>query len=150
MSDFARKVVRWQRLHGRHDLPWQRSRDPYRIWLSEVMLQQTRVETVLPYFDRFLERFPGVEALARAPAVVFFTGIPLRTVHVHGERGYRETLMAAGRAAQNLWLSARALALCAHCVAEFYDDEVNALLDIDGLDELALAVCLVGHPTQSS
>lgn len=67
MPDFARKVVRWQRLHGRHDLPWQRSRDPYRVWLSEVMLQQTRVETVLPYFERFLARFPDVAALARAP-----------------------------------------------------------------------------------
>lgn len=66
MSDFARKVVRWQRLHGRHDLPWQ-VRDPYRVWLSEVMLQQTRVETVLPYFERFLGRFPDVGALARAP-----------------------------------------------------------------------------------
>ena len=67
MSDYARKVVRWQRLHGRHDLPWQRDRDPYRIWLSEVMLQQTRVETALPYFERFVGRFPDVGALARAP-----------------------------------------------------------------------------------
>ena len=66
MSEFARKVVRWQRLHGRHDLPWQ-VRDPYRVWLSEVMLQQTRVDTVLPYFERFLGRFPDVGALARAP-----------------------------------------------------------------------------------
>ena len=66
MPDFARKVVRWQRLRGRHDLPWQ-VRDPYRVWLSEVMLQQTRVETVLPYFERFLGRFPDVGTLARAP-----------------------------------------------------------------------------------
>ena len=67
MRDFARRLVRWQRLHGRHDLPWQRTRDPYPIWLSEVMLQQTRVETVLPYFERFLARFPDVRELARAP-----------------------------------------------------------------------------------
>jgi len=67
VRDFARKLIRWQRLHGRHDLPWQRTRDPYPIWLSEVMLQQTRVETVLPYFERFLARFPDVRALARAP-----------------------------------------------------------------------------------
>jgi A/G-specific adenine glycosylase len=51
----------------RRDLPWRRSRDPYRVWLSEVMLQQTRVETVLPYFERFLARFPTVERLAAAP-----------------------------------------------------------------------------------
>ncbi len=67
MSDFARKLVRWQRRHGRHDLPWQRTRDAYRIWLSEVMLQQTQVETVRPYYARFLGRFPDVNALARAP-----------------------------------------------------------------------------------
>jgi A/G-specific adenine glycosylase len=67
VSDFARKLVRWQRRHGRHDLPWQRTRDPYRIWLSEVMLQQTQVETVRPYYARFLSRFPDVNALARAP-----------------------------------------------------------------------------------
>ena len=67
MHDFARKLIRWQRLHGRHDLPWQHLHDPYRIWLSEVMLQQTRVETVLPYFERFLARFPDVHALAASP-----------------------------------------------------------------------------------
>jgi len=67
MPPFAARVVRWQRRHGRHDLPWQRETDPYRVWLSEVMLQQTRVETVIPYFERFLERFPEVRSLARAP-----------------------------------------------------------------------------------
>jgi A/G-specific adenine glycosylase len=51
----------------RRDLPWRRSRDPYRIWVSEIMLQQTQVATVIPYFERFLEAFPTVEALAAAP-----------------------------------------------------------------------------------
>lgn len=60
------RLLRWYRAHKR-DLPWRRTRDPYRIWLSEVMLQQTRVATVLPYYRRFLERFPTVQALARAP-----------------------------------------------------------------------------------
>jgi A/G-specific adenine glycosylase len=64
---FAARVVRWQRQHGRHGLPWQGTRDPYRVWLSEVMLQQTQVATVLPYYARFLERFPDVHALAAAP-----------------------------------------------------------------------------------
>jgi A/G-specific adenine glycosylase len=64
---FAQQVMRWQREHGRHDLPWQGTRDPYRIWLSEVMLQQTQVSTVLDYFPRFLARFPDVQALAVAP-----------------------------------------------------------------------------------
>ena len=66
MSDFARRLVRWQARHGRHDLPWQGTRDPYRIWLSEVMLQQTQVATVVPYYRRFLARFPNVGSLAKA------------------------------------------------------------------------------------
>ncbi|HEY6240486.1 MAG TPA: A/G-specific adenine glycosylase [Burkholderiales bacterium] len=67
MSELARRLVRWQAQHGRHDLPWQGTRDPYRIWLSEVMLQQTQDATVIPYFKRFLARFPDVGSLARAP-----------------------------------------------------------------------------------
>ena len=64
----ASRLVAWQRLHGRHDLPWQQTRDPYRVWLSEIMLQQTQVVAVIPYYQRFLERFPDVAALARAPS----------------------------------------------------------------------------------
>jgi len=63
----ATRVVRWQRQHGRHGLPWQGTRDPYRVWLSEVMLQQTQVATVLDYYARFLARFPDVGSLAAAP-----------------------------------------------------------------------------------
>src|SRR6185295_2333616 len=61
----ADDLLAWFDRH-RRDLPWRRTRDPYKIWLSEVMLQQTRVETVLPFYKRFLEKFPTVEALARA------------------------------------------------------------------------------------
>jgi len=63
----AAQVVRWQEEHGRNHLPWQNTRDPYRVWLSEVMLQQTQVATVLDYYARFLVRFPDVQALAEAP-----------------------------------------------------------------------------------
>jgi A/G-specific adenine glycosylase len=62
----AERVVRWQHRHGRHGLPWQGTRDPYRVWLSEVMLQQTQVATVLAYYERFLRAFPDVHALAAA------------------------------------------------------------------------------------
>jgi len=61
---FAERIVEWQRSHGRSELPWQNTQDPYRVWLSEVMLQQTQVSTVLGYFARFLARFPNVGALA--------------------------------------------------------------------------------------
>lgn len=64
--DFAGAVVAWQKRHGRHDLPWQNTRDPYRVWLSEIMLQQTQVATVRGYFQRFVDRFPDVKSLASA------------------------------------------------------------------------------------
>ena len=66
-AGFSAAVVDWQRMHGRHDLPWQQPPDPYRVWLSEIMLQQTQVTTVRAYFMRFIERFPDVAALAAAP-----------------------------------------------------------------------------------
>jgi len=64
--EFSGAVIRWQKQHGRHALPWQRTRDAYRIWLSEIMLQQTQVATVLPYFDRWLRELPTIESLAHA------------------------------------------------------------------------------------
>ena len=63
---FAEEIVRWQMCHGRHTLPWQNTGDPYRVWLSEIMLQQTQVATVIEYYIRFLERFPTVAKLAEA------------------------------------------------------------------------------------
>jgi len=63
----AAQVIRWQAAHGRHHLPWQNTRDAYRVWLSEIMLQQTQVTTVLGYYERFVQRFPDVTALAAAP-----------------------------------------------------------------------------------
>lgn len=66
ISEFSGEIVRWQKSHGRNSLPWQNTRDPYRVWLSEIMLQQTQVSTVLDYYDRFLRRFPTVGELATA------------------------------------------------------------------------------------
>jgi A/G-specific adenine glycosylase len=68
MSSFASALVKWHTEHGRRELPWQGTRDPYRVWLSEIMLQQTQVSTVIPYYERFLRRFPTVQALACASA----------------------------------------------------------------------------------
>ena len=66
-AELATQVVRWQEAHGRNHLPWQNTRDAYRVWLSEIMLQQTQVATVLEYYTRFLARFPDVRELAAAP-----------------------------------------------------------------------------------
>jgi A/G-specific adenine glycosylase len=81
-------LLRWYRRH-RRDLPWRRTRDPWAIWVSEAMLQQTRVETVIPYYERFLQRFPDVGALARADledVLGLWAGLGYysRARHLHG------------------------------------------------------------------
>jgi A/G-specific adenine glycosylase len=63
---FSDRLLEWWDLHGRKDLPWQHPRTPYRVWVSEIMLQQTQVATVIPYFERFMKQFPNVESLATA------------------------------------------------------------------------------------
>ena len=65
-ESFSTRIIQWQHKHGRHDLPWQNTRDPYRIWVSEIMLQQTQVSAVIPYYQRFIARFPDVQTLAAA------------------------------------------------------------------------------------
>jgi A/G-specific adenine glycosylase len=65
-ADFSNRVLTWYARFGRKDLPWQREPTPYRVWVSEIMLQQTQVATVIPFYNRFMERFPTVQALARA------------------------------------------------------------------------------------
>ena len=67
MNDYAERLLAWFDVHGRHDLPWQHPRTPYRVWLSEIMLQQTQVRVVIPYFERFVAALPDVPALAKAP-----------------------------------------------------------------------------------
>jgi len=65
-NEFSTALLSWYDLHGRKDLPWQSPRDPYRVWISEIMLQQTQVQTVLGYFNRFMQKFPDVHTLAEA------------------------------------------------------------------------------------
>ena len=64
---FAKRLLAWHARHGRHALPWQRDPTPYRVWVSEIMLQQTQVATVIPYYERFMQRFPDLRRLAKAP-----------------------------------------------------------------------------------
>src|SRR5690606_29844847 len=66
LPPFSDRLLAWFDPHGRKHLPWQEDRSPYRVWVSEIMLQQTQVATVIPYFERFMRRFPTVEALAEA------------------------------------------------------------------------------------
>jgi A/G-specific adenine glycosylase len=77
-SHFSERLLTWFEQHGRHDLPWQVTDDPYKVWVSEIMLQQTQVKTVLQYFDRFMQRFPSVQDLGNASwdeVVPFWAGL---------------------------------------------------------------------------
>lgn len=67
MSSIASQLIHWHKDYGRHHLPWQGNRDPYAIWLSEIMLQQTQVNTVIPYYARFMQAFPTISSMAQAP-----------------------------------------------------------------------------------
>uniref|UniRef100_Q31JF7 Adenine DNA glycosylase n=1 Tax=Hydrogenovibrio crunogenus (strain DSM 25203 / XCL-2) TaxID=317025 RepID=Q31JF7_HYDCU len=66
LEEFSQTLLEWFDRSGRHDLPWQQNKTPYRVWVSEIMLQQTQVQTVIPYYERFMKAFPSVEALAQA------------------------------------------------------------------------------------
>ena len=67
ITPFATRVLQWAKKHGRTQLPWQKNKNAYRVWVSEIMLQQTQVETVIPYFEKFMNQFPTIETLANAP-----------------------------------------------------------------------------------
>src|SRR5260364_238263 len=130
-SGFAPRLVAWQRLHGRHDLPWQNTHDPYRIWLAEIMLQQTQVASVIQYYHRFLARFPYVKTLADAPldeVMARWSGL-----------GY--------------YARARHLQRCAQRVMREYGDifprDVEMLITLPGVGRStasAIAACAYGAP----
>jgi len=114
-SVFAGDVLRWFDRHGRKHLPWQQDINAYRVWLSEIMLQQTQVATVIPYFERFTGRFPDVESLAAAPLD--------EVLHLWTGLGY--------------YARARNLHRCAQRVVEehggAFPDSVEALSDLPGI-----------------
>jgi A/G-specific adenine glycosylase len=157
IESFAGRVIAWQREHGRHDLPWQRTRDAYRIWLSEIMLQQTQVATVLPYYERFLERFPAVGDLAAAPeedVMRLWSGLGYyaraRNLHAaakqvvaaHGgvfptSAGALATLPGIGRST-------------AAAIAAFSSGERQAILDGNVRRVLARHAAVEGDPTSAA
>jgi A/G-specific adenine glycosylase len=122
---FAAAVVAWQRVHGRHGLPWQNTRDAYRIWLSEIMLQQTQVAAVVPYYERFLKRFPTIAALAAADeddVLVLWSGL-----------GYYSR-------ARNLHRAARQIA---EQHAGVFPADFDAVLELPGVGRsTAAAICV--------
>jgi A/G-specific adenine glycosylase len=91
---FAPRLLAWFAAHGRHDLPWQQPRTAYRVWVSEIMLQQTQVATVIPFFERFVDRFPDARALAEATLD--------EVLHLWSGLGYYARARNLHRAAQQL------------------------------------------------
>ncbi len=92
MVSFSARVIRWHKNAGRHDLPWQKNPTAYRVWVSEVMLQQTQVATVIPYYQRFMRRFPSLKQLALAPedeVLSYWSGLGYyaRARHLHKTAG---------------------------------------------------------------
>jgi A/G-specific adenine glycosylase len=114
-AQFTARLLAWFDVHGRHNLPWQVDPTPYRVWVSEVMLQQTQVATVIPYYARFMARFPDVRSLAEAPID--------EVLHLWTGLGYYAR-------ARNL--RACALALVAHHGGEFPDD-IDAVIALPGI-----------------
>ncbi|AMO22754.1 A/G-specific adenine glycosylase [Ramlibacter solisilvae] len=133
---FAGHVVRWQQSHGRSQLPWQSTRDPYRVWLSEIMLQQTQVATVLDYYPRFLARFPDVAALAAAgedDVLALWSGLGYYSRARNLHRCAREVMQAHGgafpRSAQALQALPGIGRSTAAAIAAFCFGERAAILD---------------------
>lgn len=114
-QQFSTRILKWFDKHGRKHLPWQQQITPYRVWLSEIMLQQTQVTTVIPYFERFIARFPDVQSLAAAPID--------EVLHLWTGLGY--------------YARARNLHRCAQTIVKQYGGEfpnnVDALSELSGI-----------------
>ena len=157
MDSFSSRIVAWQRVHGRHGLPWQGTRDPYRIWLSEVMLQQTQVATVLPYYERFLGRFPTVAALAAAPlddVLALWSGLGY---YARARNLHRAACEVVARFGGVFPATAQALETLpgigrstAAAIAAFAGGERRAILDGNVRRVLARHAGIAGDPTSAA
>ena len=157
MSDFADRLIAWQRQHGRQDLPWQRTRDPYRVWLSEIMLQQTQVATVLGYYARFLERFPTVGTLAQAPltdVMPLWAGLGYyaraRNLHACAVAVMRDHDGAFPQRAEQLAQLPGIGRSTAAAIAAFCFDERAAILDGNVKRVLARHFAVAGDPARAA
>ena len=154
---FSTRVIRWQRRHGRRDLPWQATRDPYRIWLSEVMLQQTQVAVVIPYYERFVARFPDVAALAAAgedEVLALWSGLGYYSRARNLHRAAREVVREHGgrfpRDSQSLQALPGIGRSTAAAIAAFAANERGAILDGNVKRVIARHAGIGGDPAKPS
>jgi A/G-specific adenine glycosylase len=128
---FSNLIVAWYYLHGRKDLPWQQNPTPYRVWISEIMLQQTQVATVIPYYERFMQRFPQLSDLAEAA--------PDEVLHYWSGLGYYARARNLHRAAQHI--------IQAH--AGQFPETLEALMALPGIGRSTAGAILslaLNHP----
>jgi A/G-specific adenine glycosylase len=153
MQEFSARLIRWQQRHGRSGLPWQSTRDPYKVWLSEIMLQQTQVAAVVPYFGRFLKRFPSLHSLAAASeeeVLRLWSGLGYyaRARNLHAAA---RAMAAAGRFPETAQAIARLPGVgrsTAAAIAAFAFGERAAILDGNVKRVLARVFAIEGWPGQ--
>ena len=112
LASFRKSLLNWFRQFQR-DLPWRRTKDPYKIWLSEIMLQQTRVVAVIPYYERFLARFPDVKSLAAAPeeeVLRLWSGLGYYSRARNLQKAARQVVKSF--ACKRLWILLRTACIC--------------------------------------
>lgn len=114
-ADFQTRLLQWFDLHGRKQLPWQQDKSPYRVWISEIMLQQTQVSTVIPFFERFVSRFPDINALAAAKED--------EVLHLWTGLGYYHRARNLQQAAKNILADHQGI----------FPDTLDALLHLPGI-----------------
>ena len=154
---FAHRVVHWQRDHGRGNLPWQATRDAYRIWLSEIMLQQTQVSTVIPYFERFVARFPDAASLAAAhedEVMALWSGLGYYARARNLHRAAREVVERCGGVFPSRYDDLVTLPgigrSTASAIAAFASGEARPILDGNVRRVLARHAAIPGDPSSSA
>ncbi|MFA7241328.1 MAG: A/G-specific adenine glycosylase [Sulfuricellaceae bacterium] len=152
-AGFASRLTAWQCRHGRHDLPWQGSRDPYAVWLSEIMLQQTQVATVIPYYLRFTARFPDIAALAAATedeVLVLWSGLGYYSRARNLHRAAQLVMARHGGELPRDFAAIQALPgigrSTAAAIAAFAFGSRRAILDGNVKRVLARCFGIAGHP----
>jgi len=157
LAPFGERIVAWQRDHGRHGLPWQRSRDAYLVWVSEIMLQQTQVATVVPYYERFVARFPDVRSLAAASddeVLALWSGLGYYARARNLHRAARRVIEIHGgvfptRAADLVGLPGIGRSTAA-AIAAFSSGERGAILDGNVRRVIARHAGIGGDPAQAA